>query len=254
MSLIETAEKFSRFCRTGELDPALNLNPERAQTYYKHTRSRVESALRRAYPLTFHLLKSKRWEKLVDSFLRDVECTTPYFWRMPQSLVDYVKKNHLADRFKIPYLDDLVDFEWIELEIFMMPDAPTKIGRQKGNLLEDPLILNPESCILTYSYPVYEKKKLPRLMQKGTYPLLAFRHPDTGQVHFIALSSFFKTLLELIQQRNLSGREALIQVAKKFNFQENQVMPIGEKFLQDLYEKQAIYGSFHGSRNINNFC
>lgn len=243
MSLVNIQEKFTHFCRTGELDPSFKIRPERAQIYYNHVKIGFENVLRKAYPLTYHLLKPKRWSQLTDAFLAEVDCATPFLWKMPQFLVDYVKKNRWADHFKIPYLNDLVDFEWIEIEIHMMPDALEKNARKKGNLLDDPLIVNPESRILTYSYPVYEKKKLPRPMQKSTYPLLTFRHPDTGQVHFIALSSFFKTVLELIKGQHLSGRKALIAAAKKFNFEEQQVMPIGEKFINDLYERQAIYGA-----------
>lgn len=79
-------------------------------------------------------------------------------------------------------------------------------------------------------------------MKKGTYPLLTFRHPDHKQVYFIALSPFFKTVLELIQDRQMTGRKALLTTAKQFALEDAQVLAIGEKFLGDLFDQCAIYG------------
>lgn len=242
MSLAEIAERFSRFCRTGELDPSFQVNPKRAQIYFRHVKTGIESALRRAYPLTYHLLKPKRWNQLVDAFLAEADCATPFLWRMPQFLVDFVKKNEWGHRFNLPYLDDLVDFEWLEIEIYMMPDCSEKRIRRKASLLDNPLVVNPESRIAIYSYPVFEKKKLPRPMKKGTYPLLTFRHPDYQQVHFIALSPFFKTVMDHLQSQCSTGRAALASAAKQFNFKEEQVMAAGEHFLNDMFEQLAIYG------------
>ncbi len=240
MSLVETTERFTRYCRTGQLDPELKLNPERAEVYLNHVRNVIEAALKKAYPLTCHLLTPEQWEELVESFLVDVDCATPFLWRMPQLLVDFVKKNHWANRFECSYLDDLVDFEWLEIEIFMMPDCPVQHS-QTGNVLDNLLILNSESQIVTYTYPVYEKKPLPRPMKKGTYPLLAFRHPDDGEVYFVALSPFFNYVLELIENQRLTGRQALVQAAEKFNFHRDKVITAGEHFLRDLISQKALF-------------
>jgi hypothetical protein len=243
MLLAETAKHFSQFCRTGQLDPSFKLNPKRAQIYYEHVRGGIESALQRAYPLTCHLLKEKRWNALVDAFLAQEDCATPYLWKMPQFLIPFIEKSRWSEQVRIPYLADLADFEWLEIEIYMMPDCPDKRAGRKGDLLDDPLVVNPESRIITYSYPVFEKKKLPRSMQKGSYPLLTFRHPQNMQVYFIALSPFFKAVLEWIQSGH-TGRQALLTSARQFqlNIEETQLLNLGKKFLGDLFQQYAIYG------------
>lgn len=227
MLLVETVERFTHFCRTGELHPTL---PKKIALYQTLIRNKIDYVLRRTFPLTHHLLQGEQWDELTRTFIAKEDLPSPFFWKMAESFAQFVQKNHFAELFNFPYLNDLVHFEWIEIELYMMPDIPRE--NHSG------LHLNPESHILTYSYPVFEKKKLPRPMIKGTYPLFAFRQPKTGDVHFIALSPFFQTVLELIEKQQ---SDVLITAAKKYHLDEKKVLLKGEKFLDDLLQQNALY-------------
>lgn len=168
MLLTEITEKVTHFCRTGEIDPTLSVDQARLKIYHEHIRKKINHSLVRAFPLTHHLLQPKQWDDMVTEFFAKEECTSPFFWKVPQALLSFVKKHHYVDRFNIAYLEDLMDFEWLEIEMYMMPDDPKN-----------------ESRTVVYSYPVFEKKPLPRPMQKGSYPLLAIRHPETKEIHFL---------------------------------------------------------------------
>lgn len=242
MSLKELTERFTHYCRTGESHPSLKANPERLAVYLDLHRNNIDEAIDKMYPLTRLVLKDKRWKKLVDAFVAEEECSSPFYWQMPRFLMEFVKKNNWAKKFKVPYLDDLMHFEWIEVELELMPDAPQEPYVKEGNVLRDRLYFNPESRLLTYSYPVFEKKELPRPMEKGNYFLLAFRRPSDGQVYFISVSPFFATVIQLLKERPLSGDEVLKTTAKLFKMEEAKVLAKGEKFLEDLLEKEAIYG------------
>lgn len=242
MSLQQLANQFTHYLRTGDLPKHLKINPARAEVYLELFRNNIEDTLKRAYPLTLHLLNEAQWNEIVDAFLREEDSTSPYIWRMPQAFAEFVRKNSWQDRLNIPYLADLVDFEWLEIELFMMPDHPKKAFSRQGDLLNDILYFNPESVVVSYDYPVFEKKKLPRAMQKGTYFLLAFRKPETGQVRFISLSSFFMAVISLLKEKKLTGKKVLIKAAKLFKFDEKQILPQGEKFLQDMISQSAICG------------
>lgn len=240
MSLVKTTENFFHFCRTGELDPSLNIVPEKIQIYHELVRNNIEEVLYRAFPLTFHLLTQKQWNEMLDLYLAKEDFTAHSVWRLPQALVRVAMEQKWAERWNIPYLLDLLHFEWIEIEIDMMPDLPRGDFKKEGRILDDLLVLNPESQIIVYSYPVYEKNVLPREMKEGIYPVLVLRHPDTGEVHFIALSRFFLHVYEMLTEH--TGREALIQAAKTFQLNESKALSVGEKFLIDLMDQQAIYG------------
>ncbi len=197
MLLTEIAEKVTYFCRTGELDPAL---PERLKVYLDHFRNKIKHNLKRAFPLTVHLLEPTQWEEMVHRFLAEEECAAPYFWKVPEAFLHFAKKNHYADRLNIPYLDDLMDFEWLEIEMYMMPDGSKEDERR----------------LISYSYPVFEKKPLPRSMKKGIYFLLAFRHPTSKEIHFISLSPFYCRVIDLLKNEHLTQSEALMKAAQEF--------------------------------------
>lgn len=242
MSLIATAEQFSQFCRTGKLPASFEKYSERIGIYHSLVRDKVARVLERAFPLTHHLLQEKQWNKVVDHFLEKEDFSSPFLWKLSETFVHFVQKNRWSELFAIPYLDDLVHFEWLEIEIYMMPDQPKKSFVREGEILEGVLYVNPESQIFSYSYPVFEKKDLPRVMDKGTYFLLGFRHPLSGEAHFISLSPFFRWVIEMLHHVPLTGRKVLMQAANKFHLDADKVLARGEPFLSDLFEQHAIYG------------
>ena len=242
MSLKAIAEKFTHYCRTGEAHASFKADPKRLAVYFDHYRNNIDEALEKMYPLTRHILKKKKWKELVDAFVIKETSTSPLFWQMPEVLMQFVQKGDWDKKFKVPYLKDLMHFEWVEVEIQMMLDAPRDNCVKEGHILKDPLYFNPESQLLGYSYPVFEKKTLPRPMQKGNYFLLGYRHPEDGEVLFIALSPFFAKVVQLLQEKSLSGEDVLKSTAKLFKLDEAKVLSKGEAFLEDLLQQQAIYG------------
>ena len=54
-----------------------------------------------------------------------------------------------------PFLDDLLYFEWMEIEVHTMPDRPFPDYVKEGNVLEDRLAFNPEYEIIRMDYPVH---------------------------------------------------------------------------------------------------
>lgn len=175
--------------------------------YLKHVRRKISRNLEQAFPLTHHLLSHEQWDEMVDHFLADEPCSSPFFWQVPKFFVQFAKSKGYANRFNIPHLEDLLDFEWLEIEMFMMPNQ------------------SDETRIVTYSYPVFEKKPI----EKGVYHLYAFRHPKTKEVHFVRITPFYRRVIELLKE--CSEEEALIKAAKEFNVDTEKALIKGKKFL-----------------------
>ncbi|PPD12573.1 MAG: DUF2063 domain-containing protein, partial [Methylotenera sp.] len=73
--------------------------------------------------------------------------------------------------------------------------------------------------------------------------LLVFRNPEY-QVKFIELNPITYRLLQLIDFENLSGEQALIQLAQEIEHPEVAVIiEFGSAILIDLFNQQAIIGS-----------
>jgi len=207
-------EQLGHFCLTEESPPA----ESRIHIYRRHVRRKISRNLEGAFPLAYHILSQEQWDEMVDRFLAEDPCSSPFFWQVPKFFVQFAKKKGYAERFHIPYLEDLLDFEWLEIEMFMMPNE------------------SEQTRIVTYSYPVFEKN--PR--EKGVYHLYAFRHPKTKEVHFVRITPFYHRVLELLKE--CSEEEALVKAAEECNVDAEKALIKGKKFLQSatLYFSKTI--------------
>lgn len=235
--------KMAEFCRTGQYDIDVAMPQERAHVYRDLILSTVENALIKAYPLTYQLLQPKDWEILVKEFFASHPSPFPSFWKMPQGLCDFVREKDWGIPLNLPYLSDLVQFEWIEIEVYMMPDCDKESFRNEGDLMQDYLYVNPEHRFQTYAYPVFQQCPLPPETPCGEYHLFCFRHPKTKQVHFISLSRFYRAVLERLLQGECTGKEALQDVAAEFRLPLNEhVFASARGFFQALLSQDAILG------------
>lgn len=182
----------------------------RNQIYRKQVRRKINRNLEQAFPLAHHLLSQEQWDEMVDRFLAGELCSSPFFWQVPKFFVQFAKKMGYADRFHIPYLEDLLDFEWLEIEMFMMPNQVD------------------ETRIVTYSYPVFQKQP----MVKGVYHLYAFRHPKTKEVQFVRITPFYRRVFELL--KNSSKEEALMKAAAEFEIDVSMALLKGNDFFRKL--------------------
>lgn len=232
MPLAETIGGFVAFCRSPNKGGS-----KRELLYSKLIYRKFEQVLKRAFPITAHLLQEELWTRAVKEFVAYHDSSTPFLWQMPRAFLDFICKNQWKEKLDLPFLEELLHFEWIEIEIFMMPNGPYQ--NPQGNFL----YLNPDSCIVNYSYPVFEKKKFPRPMLKGNYSLFVFRHMESGEVHFISLSPLFQYVLQSLQEKPSAAKDLLKEVGKQLGLQETLILDKGEKFFNDLHGQGAIYRS-----------
>jgi len=215
----------------------------RAEVYRDLILSTVDNALIKAYPMTYHLLDTSDWDRLVTEFFASHPQPFPSFWKMPKGLCDFVRERSWGIQLNFPYLSDLVQFEWIEIEVYMMPDCEKQEVSPYGDLMQDDLVVNPEHRFQTYFYPVFQQCPLPQEISIGEYHLFCYRHPKTGQVHFISLSRFYRAVLERLLQGECTGRQAVEEVAQAFKLPLNEhVFSTVRGFFQDLLSREAILG------------
>jgi hypothetical protein len=164
---------------------------------------------------------------------------------MPQEFYHYWKANSHPLKSRYPFLTDLLQFEWVEVEVFMMADADIPQTIEKGNYLSDRVVFNPESRILHLEYPVHLKNaRHISSSDRGAYYLLVFRELDTGKVQFMDLSALLVVLLEnLMNERTLKEvLEGLKQIQPFAD--ENEFQKQSLQFLETLGEKKFLLG-FH---------
>jgi len=189
MQQYKPTEKYQRdlanFCRTGDYIPIPGVKEKNVYKYRELIYNVVNDSLQAAYPLTNDLLKKQEWEELVHNFFRSHRCRSPQIWQMPKELYEFVKESEDHLQKKYPYIIDLLLFEWMEIEVYMMNDIEPGRYTTLGNFKIDELVLNPEIRILSLQYPVHFKNTIQIAAEDaGQYYVGIHRDPDTGRVHF----------------------------------------------------------------------
>jgi len=234
---------FANYCRTNVLSESLKVRKDRVHHYRRLVFNVVDDSLRSAYPLLNNLLSAKHWDTMVKDFFANHACQSTKIWQMPQEFFHYVTSQKTEIKKKYPLIDDLMKFEWTEVELFMMEDEEYPLFENDGDWLLDVFILNPEYQLLSLSYPVYIKNaKYITASDKGNYYLLAFREKETGKIQFMDISAIHTLIIENIVKGN-----SLVDILNALKAQVNLVsmdLIVQQiiQFIEKLKQKGFILG------------
>lgn len=240
--VFEQQQLLAMYCRTGRLDPTLNGDPNRLQNYRELVFGNIEESLSTAFPLTKQLLGATIWDALVNDYFQSTECLSPLIWKMPLQLIAYVEDCHPELCVRYYQLSDLLKFEWLEIELFMMQDkADNWLVNSDVDFLHDTIFLNPEYRIAWYDYPVHLKiaeEIVPE--DKSNYFVLGLREPGSGEVHFINISPVYVWFIESLNERAQTMIELCKEASCEFNIPAEMIYENIKPFLSLLLEKKFI--------------
>ena len=240
----ELQNKFTLYCRTGkkEFIPEVD-KPQHVHHYRRLTFNITKNTLSNAYPLLKKFLSQEQWQELMYDYFSEHKCQNNKIWLMPKELYNYVVEKNLQTKWNIPFLNDLLHFEWIEIEVHTMPDMTYPKFQENGRVWNDVLAINPEFRLVQFNYPVHKKKTAEvNENDKGLYYLLAYREQESGKVQFISISALYAFVIEQIS--NGYTLDMVFEAAAElFNFSETD--KIKEKitdFIDRLKERRFILG------------
>jgi len=194
----------SSWCRTGE---QVNLNVSRKdglKQYRRLFRNNIHNTLAQAFPIAYEVLSENEWTELVDAFFTNKDVKDGRLWLMPRDFYEFVKEEGYVEKYNKPWLNDLLLFEWIEIEVHTMADVPREPVLKKGDLLEDVIHINPEYRLIQLEYPVHLYAAQQTNDKKGTWFLLTHRDPETFLVKFSNLHPLAVVIFEKIRTEHKS--------------------------------------------------
>lgn len=248
MSLLEKTTSahqsaLASYCRTGKYKAIPGVIEENVVQYRRLVYNVVEDTLQSAYPLTYELLSAKEWKSLVNLFFTDHACSSPQVWYMPKELYEFVVETKHPLTKKYPFLPELLWFEWLEVELYMMEDKPVEFISQ-GDFIKDMLVLNPEHHLQHFTFPVHVKNaKFISLSDKGNYFLEMHRHPQTGSISFMDLSPAFVRMIELLDEQPLHMGEVLEKACNELQVEVTKpIVNATVAFLERALENKLILG------------
>ena len=235
--------KLTEYCRNGVEIDILGAKADRLPNYRRLVFNVVKDALETTYPISFKFIDSAIWNEMVYNFFSTHKCVDPQVWRMPEEFYQFCLNENYAEKYKLPFLNDLLQFEWIEVEIYMMEDLKYPEYKSSDNWLDKKLALNPEYKIIKLEYPVHLEKLANALSKKGDYFLLLYREKESGRVQFINLSILYTFLIENIALGEKTLEQIFNDILYLFGINDIEMLQTESlKFLEDLHSKGFVLG------------
>ncbi|MCF6357430.1 MAG: putative DNA-binding domain-containing protein [Draconibacterium sp.] len=234
---------FVQYCRDGKEVAILGTNPERLPHYRRLVFNIIKDTLETTFPISFKYIDTEIWDEMVYNYFSSHKCNDPQVWRMPKEFVDFCKAENYTTKFNLPFLNDLLYFEWLEVELYMMEDDTYPQVNSTKDWLKEKIAVNPEHKIIKLEYPVHLEKPFEAANKKGDYFLLLFREKETGKVQFINLSVLFTFLIENIVLAEKTLEEIFNDILYIFGINDLEMLRSEVfKFLEDLKTRGFVLG------------
>ena len=235
-------KSLSDWCRTGTPQRLNATREDGLKQYRRLFRNNIHNTLVQAFPIAHEVLSETEWNELVDAFFTEKDIKDGRLWLMPRNFYEYALENHYADKFEKPWLNDLLLFEWIEIEVHTMADVPREPVLKKGDLLEDVIYINPEYRLVQLEYPVHLYAAEQTKDKKGVWFLLTHRDPETFLVKFSNLHPLAVVIFEKIR----TEQKSLNQIFNEFDksgqpLKENQKNEI-VTFVKLMFNEKVFLG------------
>lgn len=218
----------------------------RMKVYTEIVFNNMNDTLSACFPVARKVLGVRRWTRMMRAFFAEHRCATPWFRQIPEEFLRWLETSPEAIAALPPFLHSLAHYEWIELAIAVSDATQDASLIQDGDPLTSRLALAPALALLQYAYPVHRISPRFKPAQPLSQPvhLLVFRN-SSDEVQFIELNPVSARLLGLLQSGNLTGQQALEQIAAEIQHPDPQaVIQYGAELLEDLRRQGAIWGMF----------
>jgi len=246
MLLPETKDiqtKLGNYTRTGILPEIPGIHTGHVKHYRRLVFNVIKNNIFKAFPIAAKVIGKEQFTGMIDEFFRTHNAKTSQVWLLPGEFYEFAMANNWNTKFDMPWLTDLLLFEWIEIKVHTMPDGSRPNTQITGGILTTKLAINPDFELISLSYPVHILPVKKAASKKGVYYLLIFRNPDSGKVHFVNLSILHAILIKNLANNKETLDKILPKLAKKFNISDNfQLQSVIVSFIKDLLNQQFVLG------------
>ena len=199
------------------------------EVYHRLVYNRFEDFIKTSFPL-FSSFAGEELEPLIGEFLK-LDHTSPLLIDLGREFVEFFKETGTNLKESKPFLEDLLLYEWSEIEVFNAPDedGPSEFS------WKDSYRLSVSSKLLHLRYPVHRAGELSPeeiLKRQGDHYILLYRDRES-EVKRVKLTAFVYKFL-----RDINSGISPIEAFEKSELGEEkeEAKPYLERFLRELLE------------------
>ncbi|MDX2349102.1 MAG: putative DNA-binding domain-containing protein [Porticoccus sp.] len=234
---------FAAHLRDPLVKPApADVEDRRMKIYRDLIYNNIESFLSSGFPILHSILEDGHWHDMVRDFVSHHQSHTPYFLEISQEFLRYLQEEREAHSDDPAFMHELAHYEWVELALDVSTVEMPEASAQAGDLLSAVLAVSPLAWRLSYQYPVhnigpeYRPDKPP---EEASF-LVVYRNRG-NEVKFLEINAVTARLLQLIDEKQTSGRTLLLAMAEELQVDDTDtVINYGEEILTKLYSLDIL--------------
>ncbi len=201
------------------------------------------------YPGCAKILGEK-WERAVGDYLERFPPNHYNFNRTAERFAEFLEKH--GDRYlkKYPYLAELADYEWLELEILEkdveVTVSPHQTLTQPEQFASLAPVVNPSLVVRHYRYPItdivdhlHDDCCLPSAVEPEATSVAVYRHPDTHLCKFLRLGALAARVVE-VSAESRQSYSALVALVVSLSGGRDPQQSVVE-FLELIDKIQSLY-------------
>lgn len=237
---------------------ACEIDKDGVRLYGSLIRHGRQDLMRSIYPHCARLL-GKNWEGIVDDYVK--ECPPDHFNlnRVARRFSEYLGSHMEQFKKRFPYLQELADYEWLELELLEI-DVPISIEpavqlSKPESFTDFAPVTNPVMAVREYEYPIYKiveqletSKRLPRNVTAGKSFVAVYRDPRSNRCRFMELGDVAAAVIAAGKDGNVTYADLVALAVARSPQSDPQV--VVEDFIA-LVEKLHDLCLFVGSKALS---
>lgn len=192
-------------------------------TYKELIHYRFKEVILSTYPRFFEYIDDHTTHNLIVDFIKS-KPQTPFIWKMPNEFRHFLAQTHLSKKY--PFMNDLLWFEWIEIELFM---GHYHLKETEDFKWDHVYSLNPSALIKELHYPVHHDEGYE---EGGIHPLLMFYHFETHEVRFQEITPFLHQFIQNLEQQ--TAEEVLGDICNTYNVDIMEVKELLQETLENF--------------------
>ena len=210
-------------------------NPSSAHRVYANLIFyRLKEIFEKSFPRFIKLLSEERFNELVYDFIKQ-GAKTPTLWKVSEEFKEFILQNN---NFEIDYLEDLLEFEYLEL--FMHMQNYSQINK-RNFALENTYKLSALTKIVALKYPVHHPRFdiEPSSFSQGEFFILVYHKEKTNEIIYEEITPFIYEFLHLISPTRTLN-EILQVIAYKYEIKVEEILEVLRSSLEHYIDVRIL--------------